>query len=431
MRDTDKVDDMRVEATGTRTRGERVGWDIAIAAVTGVLLAITLSSSEPFRGAHLLVAATILAIALVYLFGARPFVSIIGSGSPSPLASFLLQFALIALLTVGVWVEAHMFTMQTIVMPLIWMTSRTKKQAIRVTIALAVILGLAGSIREGFSPDGVITAFVTSFLSAAFSLAIGLWITQIAAWGSERQALLAQLTAAQDRLEAASREAGAGAERERIARDLHDTIAQNLASIVMLAERVRRDGALQPIETIEDIARDALREARTLVVSSSPAPHGTGSLADALRRVAERFARETGMQVAVDAADVELPRDIEVVLLRCAQEALANVRKHAEAGSATISLAVGEEDRAAAVSGVRGETAARLTVRDDGRGLGGVTVDDDRGFGLSGMRERVGLVGGSLLVRDAPGGGVELRVSVPLGTPAEAGAGFRVEGGSR
>jgi signal transduction histidine kinase len=201
-----------------------------------------------------------------------------------------------------------------------------------------------------------------------------------------------------------SRDAGATAERERIAREIHDTIAQSLTSVVMLAQRARLEQptADSTLEMIESTARDALREARSLVAANAGLPQRDGSLADTLARLGERFTRETGVAVTTDASLAELPRGLEVVLLRCAQEGLANVRKHAHA-------------RAASVTVVQTAGAVSLRVADDGRGLAGFQPSEDNGFGLSGMRDRVGLVGGTLTVTDAAGGpGTVLTVDIPL-----------------
>jgi signal transduction histidine kinase len=203
-----------------------------------------------------------------------------------------------------------------------------------------------------------------------------------------------------------SREAGATAERSRLAREVHDTIAQTLTSIVMLAERARRDGSADTIALIEEAARDALSEARALVVVESPATTPSGSLAQALHRLGERFQRETGVMVNVEASECNVPRDIQVVLLRCAQEGLANVRKHAAAGAASVVLAIDED--------------ATLTVRDDGRGMREATIDESAGFGLSGMRDRVALVGGTLGVTDATPSGTTLTVHIPLDAVASS-----------
>src|SRR5690606_29008073 len=109
------------------------------------------------------------------------------------------------LLAGGTAIEPNVLILQTLVLPLIWMTSRSVRQAVIVTIANAVLLGVAYAVWGGFTPEKTVAGFLTTGISAAFALAIGLWITRIAEWGSERQRLLTELTAAQADLEAASR----------------------------------------------------------------------------------------------------------------------------------------------------------------------------------------------------------------------------------
>jgi signal transduction histidine kinase len=381
-------------------RKERLGWDLATAALFVVILVLAFTLPSRSDASPWMLVATACGLVAVYTFGARRYVSFREAPEPSPLASALIQIALIALMAIGTSIEPNMLLLQTLVLPLIWMTSRSTAQSIVVTLVNATIIAFAYSFWGGFAPELVLAGIVTAGLSAAFSLALGLWITRIAVWGSERQRLLADLTAAQAGLEAASREAGASAERARLARDVHDTIAQSLTSIVMLAERGRLDGSADTVALIEEAARDALREARALVVVESPASDPSDSLSEALRRLGERFSRETALPVAVTTSTQPVPRDIQVVLLRCAQEGLANVRKHAAAVSASVTLQVGDE--------------AMLVVSDDGRGLGGVRLGEGNGFGLAGMRDRVALVGGTLDVTDGEISGTTLMVRVPL-----------------
>lgn len=384
-------------------RKERLGWDLAAGALFVVILVLAFTLPARSAASPWMLVATAVGITAVYVLGARRYVSFREAPEPSPVASAVIQTCLIALLAFGTAIEPNMLLLQTLVLPLIWMTSRSTMQSIIVTLINATVLAVSYSYWGGFAPELVLAGIVTSGLSAAFSLALGLWITRIAEWGSERQRLLAELTAAQTGLEAASREAGASAERARLARDVHDTIAQSLTSIVMLAERGRIDGSADTVALIEEAARDALREARALVVVESPAADPSGSLSEALRRLGARFSRETGLPVAVTTSVQPVPRDIQVVLLRCAQEGLANVRKHAAAVSASVTLQVGDD--------------AVLVVSDDGRGLGGIRLDGGNGFGLAGMRDRVALVGGTLDVADGEFSGTTLTVRVPLPAP--------------
>ena len=120
-------------------------------------------------------------------------------------------------------------------------------------------------------------------------------------------------------------------------------------------------------------------------------------------RLAERFSAEADVQVQLagdHTAGDDLPREAQVVLLRSAQEALANIRKHAAARSVTLRL-------------VRADDVVRLEVEDDGRGLPPGTTE---GNGLRGMRERAHDGGGSLQVEAGPAGGTRVAVTVPTGT---------------
>ncbi|MET4637854.1 sensor histidine kinase [Mycetocola sp. 2940] len=379
-------------------------WDIAVTAtllIVGTTVAI--ADDGPDRWAAWIALAL---IGVLYAaFGRR----LIGAGDREPpptsmAPSIALQVGLILILAVGAAFQPNIVTAQVIVYPLLWVVSLTRKQAVLANIGASVTItvGFIIGIDEGAA--GILQGLFIGGLSLGFSLALGLWITNIAEYGEERQRLLDDLQAAQGELAALSRDAGATAERERIAREIHDTIAQSLTSVVMLAQRARLEQptADSTLEMIESTAREALSEARSLVAANAGLPQRDASLADTLARLGERFTRETGVTVTTEASPTELPRDVEVVLLRCVQEGLANVRKHANA-------------RAASVTITQSDTSVRLRVADNGRGLGGFQPGDEHGFGLSGMRDRVGLVGGSLTVADATSGsGTELTVDIPL-----------------
>jgi len=234
---------------------------------------------------------------------------------------------------------------------------------------------------------------------------MGVWISRIADLGHERKRLLDELTAAQSQLEVLHRDAGATDERERLARELHDTIAQTLTGQVLLTQRARRElaaGALtgETLDLIESAARAALTETRSLVAASARVELPGGGLVSALEQLAARFQRESGITVSVGSTLTgQLDRDAEVVLLRCAQEGLANVRKHAGARAVRVEL-----------SSDRG--FARVRVVDDGHGFQPEAAES-AGFGLSGLRDRLALVGGTLDV-DGTAGATTLAARVPL-----------------
>lgn len=200
-----------------------------------------------------------------------------------------------------------------------------------------------------------------------------------------------------------SRLAGAAAERERLSREIHDTLAQGFTSIVALAQAVQveletdRAAAVDHVELIESTARENLAEARIMVADLTPAALGDDSLPAAIRRQCRRLTAETGIPVTVH-VDEQLPAlgmATDVVLLRAAQEALANIRQHAHASAVEVTL------RAEADS-------VRLTLSDNGIGL---PHDHQDGFGLQGIRARVGQAGGTVDVSSHAG--VRIDIEVP------------------
>lgn len=383
-------------------------WDVAVILVIATLCVIALVDSESTMVERWVPFGLLLAVGMLYAAILRRYVPVhigVTDDEPPLGIGIAAQFTMIALAAASIALNPDMMNTLAIVLPLIWLSSSGTAQAIVMNVVTTAAFGAAFAHSQGWTPGGTVTALSIVGISTAFSVALGLWISSIASWGSERARLLAELTAAQGELEAAHRESGATSERERLARDIHDTIAQGLTSIVMLAERASRETDPTPtIALIEDTARESLDEARGLVAANAPVT-ASAPLEGSLTRLGERFARETGVRVETRVELAEpLPREREVMLLRCVQEGLANVRKHAGADHVAVTVQ-------------RANDEVRLTITDDGCGLGGVTIDDERGFGLSGMRERVDLVGGTLSVTDAAPGrsssGTLLCVTIP------------------
>lgn len=261
---------------------------------------------------------------------------------------------------------------------------------------------VTGHSRGGLLPE--LTGVAA--LGIAFSLVFGSWVNSIIDQSRERAALIEQLKSAQAELAAANREAGVLAERQRLASEIHDTIAQGFTSIVMLIQaaepEIGRDtaAARRYLDMAVATSRENLAEARALVAALTPAHLESGSLGDALRRLTERTEAEHSLPATFEVTGQArpLPAAIEVILLRVCQEALANVRKHACAQRAWVRLGYGEQ-------------TVDLEVADDGGGFDPAQVNG--GYGLRGMRGRVGAGGGTLVVRSAPGEGTSLRVQVP------------------
>ncbi|MCV7000455.1 sensor histidine kinase [Mycolicibacterium alvei] len=265
-------------------------------------------------------------------------------------------------------------------------------------------LGLAAASHGPGWPSLPAVAAVT-LVGAVAAPIIG---TTIMTTMRQRQQLtetVAELAASRARAAQLSREAGVAAERERLAREIHDTLAQGFTSIVALAQAVQAERESDPaaaarhVELIRSTARDNLAEARTMVTRLTPAALEKGSLPAALRRQCERLAAETGIVVDVHIDD-DLPQlgmATDVVLLRSAQEAMANVRRHSQADELRVRLEPAPD-------------GVRLSLSDNGVGLRPHHVD---GFGLRGMQARLDQVGGTLTLSTPDGGGLQVIVAVP------------------
>jgi signal transduction histidine kinase len=241
---------------------------------------------------------------------------------------------------------------------------------------------------------------------------------KVAEQNEERRLALARLEIALEenaglhaQLLTQAREAGVLDERHRMAREIHDTIAQGLTGIITQLEAAdhakdRPSDRDRHLETAKRLARESLAEARRSVEASMPAALESGTLPDALEVVAREWSELSGVPVDVTVTGevTALHPEIEVALLRIAQEALANVAKHAGAKRAGLTLSF------------MGDVVT-LDVRDDGVGFapadGGAVASDGSGFGLTGMRQRVARVAGSLAIESEPGGGTAISARVP------------------
>ncbi|MER7814989.1 sensor histidine kinase [Streptomyces sp. NPDC096153] len=221
---------------------------------------------------------------------------------------------------------------------------------------------------------------------------------------ARQRALIDDLLRTRRELAATERREGTLAERQRLSMEIHDTLAQQLSSQQMLLQAADRvwDGdpaaARRHVRTAESIAERSLAEARRFVHDLAPVDLAEGGgLEQALRTLAERESAD----FRVDGAAVPLPDRVQSALLRIAQGALANVREHAGAGSAALTLTyLGDQ--------------VVLDVADDGRGFEPTGAPPgDRGHGLPAMRARARQLGGTLTVESAPGEGTVLSAAIP------------------
>jgi signal transduction histidine kinase len=297
----------------------------------------------------------------------------------------------------------------------IWMLSERRWVSVALSTLLAVGTTLALSAASGLAHETLVRAAPQMGVALVFSILLGTWVGQTMLQTVRHAQLVDELNAAQAELGQVHHAAGVAAERERMAREIHDTLAQGFTSVVMLAQAASADldredvgAARDRLALVEATARDNLAEARALVTAFAPLPLQGATLVEAIERLAARFEDESGVAVTLRLSAVPgLGSAEDVVLLRSAQEALANVRRHAQARSVVVSL---RREGAVGDGGSDGVTAV-LEVTDDGRGLGPGVVE---GFGLRGMRERVAAGDGTVSVASPPGGGTSVRVELPL-----------------
>jgi signal transduction histidine kinase len=195
--------------------------------------------------------------------------------------------------------------------------------------------------------------------------------------------------------------AGQEIERRRLARELHDETGQALTSILLGLRAVEEANAGVDVAELRELVVGTLQDVRRLAVQLRPKALDDFGLVPALERLVQTFAEQTGIEVQLEAqlGPDRLPGEIETTLYRLIQESLTNVVKHAQASTVSILL-------------VRRNATVTAIVEDDGRGFEPADVRED-GFGLAGMRERAGLLGGRLTIEAAAGRGTTIAVEVP------------------
>ncbi|MEU0137520.1 sensor histidine kinase [Streptomyces sp. NPDC006296] len=317
----------------------------------------------------------------------------------------------------AVWVAFPLYFLQLHLLPVRW-----GLPAVAVTAAAAVACFVLH--HRAVTPG----TFIGPLLGAAVAVATVLGYDALFRESERRRELIEELVSTRAELAEAERAAGTLAERERLAREIHDTLAQGLSSIQLLLRAAEH--ALPPdapagahVRRAREAAQDNLAEARRFVRALSPPDLEHGSLAAALSRLAARTSTpDLAVQCAVSGPPVALPTPYEVALLRTAQSALSNAVRHSGARRAEITLSFME-------------TSVSLDVVDDGCGFDPDAAREARrdagsgGFGLPAMRARARALGGTLSVETAPGQGTALAATLPLPLTREGRSGAAATGG--
>lgn len=257
-----------------------------------------------------------------------------------------------------------------------------------------------------FSASGIIGPGLAALVTIAIFFAFRrLWLAH-----QEREALLGELLATRHQLVETEREAGMVAERQRIAHEIHDTLAQGLSSIQMLLHVVEQEvadgdaeAAVRHIGVARGTVAENLKEARAMIAALQPAALAEASLEAALRRIADR-STVPEVVVTLEGTPRPLPMRVEATLLRIAQGAMGNVEKHSGANRAKLTLTFEPDE-------------VRLDIVDHGTGFNPAEVRKRPAglghLGLDAMHSRATEVGGELSVESEPGLGTAVSVAIP------------------
>jgi len=286
-----------------------------------------------------------------------------------------------------------------------------------VAVIAATLASVFTQVPTGLTVGGVMGPAV----SAAVVLAIHYAFRTLVRINREREELIEQLMATRSQLAETERAAGVTEERQRLAHEIHDTVAQGLSSIQMLLHSAERDlqktglseeelaGPTRFLELARTTAKDNLGEARAMIAALQPASLAETSLEAALQRMADGFAAagELSIEVGVEGEERQLPMKTEAALLRIAQGAVGNVAKHAGASRCRVTVTYEPDE-------------VRVDVVDNGQGFDVTEVDETPAglghVGLDAMRRRAAEQGGVVEVESTPGYGTAVSVALPVPT---------------
>lgn len=377
-------------------------WSVYIAGVCGVAAVACFLLNDLLPGPSPVVAALVLASMLAWLVVAGRTVPRLGALSWWPVVYVVVT---IVLWIVAMWFSPAAFIAIPALYPVAFSTLPLAP-AVAAAVVMTLIPLTVDIVTNGVDSAHLPIGIAASLLGLVAGPIIGTMVVNTVHQRIRLTALIEELEASRAESARLSREAGVAAERQRLAHEIHDTLAQGFTSIIALAQAVQAElrtdpaAAVRHIALIDTTARANLSESRTMVSSLTPEALEDDSIAAVIRRQCDSFAAETGVPVTLT-TDEDLPSSAmasNVVLLRAAQESLSNVRRHARATAVTARLSAQD-------------ARLRLTLSDNGVGLGNVHRD---GFGLRGMAARVAQIGGTLTISETPRGGVTVAVEVPL-----------------
>lgn len=376
-------------------------WDLYFGVVWVATVVFVLGAGFPAAGYRLLSAALLAPLAPWYVWVGRPLL-LLEPGARLRESLRYLAGNLALFLPAAVLVGEARLAAFALVPPCFMLLPLRRAVAAVALVAMAPVAGWAVLWR----PPGhdVFVSALGSFVTFVFSAFIGAWITRIIQQSQERASLIAELDASREEVARLSAAQGAHAERERMSREIHDTLAQGFTSLLMLVQAVQSELETDPeqahrhLELMAATARQNLAEARSLVSGGAPADLDAGSLPDAVRRLAAR--QDPPAAASVTGEVRPLAAALEVVALRSCQESLANAAKHAGPGArCSLSLSYGDAE-------------LTVTVEDTGRGFD--PTAPTAGYGLRGLRARAAEAGGTASIVSAVHTGTTVTVTLPI-----------------
>ena len=286
---------------------------------------------------------------------------------------------------------------------------------LRWAIPIAIVLTGMATYLQAPNIEGSIPGFGNAWLGvflivSAAAILSALYLNGIMTQSAERRELIEQLEATRAELAAAERREGILQERERLAREIHDTLAQGFIGIIThleaseqnLSENVAQ--SRHHLTQAKEMARSGVSQARRVVQDLRPEVLEKSPLPEAIQRVVEGWTQQSGIQAqtTITGTHNHLHPEAETTLIRAVQEALANVQKHAQASSAQVTLSYMDD-------------VVMLDIQDNGIGLENAPPPSKGGgYGLTAMRQRVSQVGGSLTVESEPGEGTTVVIQLPI-----------------
>jgi len=376
--------------------GSSGSWGLLLRASPTLLLAILFLPPwlERFLGRYFLA----LGLGLQVLFSSLEMAYLLAEWPASRLAMWGLPPEVVSQLAAAPPIEPFLFML----IPLVLLAWGYGQRGALLGSTAAAILQLGLGI-WALPPEGRPLLFLAQSLARIVLLYLVPLIVSVLAQRERRQH--AELEAAHQRLRrhaATVEQLAISRERNRVARDLHDTLAHTQSALIVQLEAMRTllvhepDAAPAAVDDLTEQARQGLEESRRAILALRSGPVETMGLTGALRETLQSFQARTGVQshLAVAGQEPDLTNEEAQALFRIAEEALSNVERHAVARRVDVRLACGSDK-------------IDLMIQDDGTGFDQARVDPAH-YGLTGMRERAAIIGASLDIRSGPVGGTEI-----------------------